>query len=305
MEVSWLNHGNVPEGNVRVLDFGSLNIDYVYRVDNFLKPGETKPALSLSVFAGGKGLNQSLALARAGADVAHAGKVGPEGLFLVEKLKEAGVDTTRIGTSSQPTGHAIIQVDEGGRNCILLFGGANRDMDEAFIGRALAGYGRGDILLLQNEIASIGSIIAAAKSLGMTIVMNPAPFDGNIASYPLEMIDIFILNEIEAEDLAEVKGPELAASALGRRFPGAKIIVTLGSEGSLCVEGGGVIRQKAYRVKAVDTTAAGDTFTGYFLAGLMEGMDTGRALDLGARAASICVTRMGASDSVPLRSELG
>lgn len=289
---------------MRVLDFGSLNIDYVYRVDNFLKPGETKPARSLSVFAGGKGLNQTLALARAGVTVAHAGKVGAEGAFLVEKLKAAGVNTGRIEVSRQATGHAIIQVDDEGRNCILLFGGANRDIDEAFIGRALAGYGKGDILLLQNEISSIASIIAAAKSLGMTIVMNPAPFDGNIASYPLDMIDIFIVNEIEAADLAGVSDPEAAASALGQRFPEARIVVTLGSEGSLCVERGGVIRQKAYRVKAVDTTAAGDTFTGYFLAGLIEGMDTGSALDLGAKAASICVTRHGAADSVPLRSEL-
>lgn len=290
---------------MRLLNFGSLNIDYVYRVDNFLKPGETKPAQSLSVFAGGKGLNQSLALARAGVDVAHAGKVGAEGAFLVETLKAAGVDTSRVETSALATGHAIIQVNDAGRNCILLFGGANRDIDKEFAARALDGFGAGDILLLQNEISSIGSIIAAAKSLGMTIAMNPSPFDGNIAAYPLDMIDIFILNEIEAADLAGVDDPETAARALGARFPGAKIVVTLGAEGSLCVEAGRVIRQKAYMVKAVDTTAAGDTFTGYFLAGLLEGMDTGRALDLGARAASICVTRMGAADSVPLRSEAG
>lgn len=294
----------MPEGNVRVLDFGSLNIDYVYKVDNFLKPGETKSAQSLTVFAGGKGLNQALALARAGVDVAQAGKVGGEGAFLVEKLKAAGVDTSRIEKSNLATGHTIIQVDDAGRNCILLFGGANRDIDDACIERALAGFGKDDLLLLQNEITSIASIMRAAKARGMTIVMNPSPYDGNIATYPLELIDIFMLNEIEVVDLAGGGEPEAAAWALGKRFPEARIVVTLGAEGSLCIEKGSLIRQKAYRVKAVDTTAAGDTFTGYFLAGILEGMDTGKALDLGARAASICVTRMGAADSVPLRAEV-
>jgi ribokinase len=290
---------------MRVLDFGSLNIDYVYKVDNFIKPGETKAARSLEIFAGGKGLNQSLALARAGANVAHAGKIGAEGRFLAEKLQAAGVDVSRVEVSASANGLAIIQVDDAGRNCILLFGGANRDIDDAFIDRSLEDFGAGDILLLQNEIASIPAIMAKAKARGMTIVMNPAPFDAGIASYPLELIDIFILNEIEAADLAGVENSEAAALALGARFPAAKIVVTLGSEGSLCVEGGRTIRQKAYKVKAVDTTAAGDTFSGYFLAGLLEGMDTAAALDLGARAASICVTRKGASDSVPLRAELG
>ena len=290
---------------MRVLNFGSLNIDYVYKVDNFIKPGETKAARSLEVFAGGKGLNQSLALARAGAQVAHAGRIGAEGRFLAEKLQAAGVDASRVEVSSSANGHAIIQVDDAGRNCILLFGGANRDIDDAFIGRALEGFGPGDILLLQNEIASIPAIMAKAKARGMTIVMNPAPFDAGIAAYPLELIDVFILNEIEAADLAGVENPEAAALALGARYPAAKIVVTLGSEGSLCTEGGRTIRQKAYKVKAVDTTAAGDTFSGYFLAGLLEGLDTAAALDLGARAASICVTRKGASDSVPMRAELG
>ena len=289
---------------MRVLNFGSLNIDYVYRVDNLLKPGETKPASSLTVFAGGKGLNQSLALARAGVDTAHAGKVGAEGSFLVEKLKAAGVDAGLVETSKVANGHAIVQVDDAGRNCILLFGGANRDIDEAFIGRALADFGRGDVLLLQNEIASIGAIIAAAKSRGMTIVMNPAPFDANITAYPLELIDIFILNEIEAADLSGLGDPQEAALALGKRFPQARIVVTLGSKGSICLENGMIIRQKAYKVKAVDTTAAGDTFVGYFLAGLLEGMTTGNALDLASRASAICVTRKGASDSVPTRAEL-
>lgn len=289
---------------MRVLNFGSLNIDYVYRVDNFVMPGETKAAMSLATYAGGKGLNQSLAMARAGIHVVHAGKVGAEGGFLAETLKASGVDTGRIERSKLATGHAIIQVDDAGGNCILLYGGANRDIDEAFIGRALDGFGSDDILLLQNEIASIGAIIAGAKAKGMMVVMNPSPYDAGVAAYPLDAVDIFILNEIEAAGLAGELDPEAAALALGRRFPAARIVVTLGAEGSLCLEKGALIRQKAYKVTPVDTTAAGDTFSGYFLAGLIEGLDTARAMDLAARASAICVTRKGAADSVPRRSEL-
>lgn len=289
---------------MRVLNFGSLNIDYVYRVDSFLKPGETKAARSLAVFAGGKGLNQALALARAGVDVAMAGKIGQEGQFLVEKLQEGGVDTAKVEISRGATGHAVIQVDDRGSNCILLFGGANKDMDEDFIIRALAGFGKGDLLLLQNEISSIAKIIRAAKIRGMTVALNPSPFDAGVVAYPLDLVDLFMLNEIEAADLAGETDPEKAAAVLAARYPKAKVVVTLGAEGALCHENGQIVRQTAYKVKALDTTAAGDTFTGYFLAGLIEGMDNASALDLGAKAAALCVTRPGAAESIPLRSEL-
>ncbi len=289
---------------MRILNFGSLNIDYVYRVDEFVKPGETKAAHSLSTFAGGKGLNQSLAMARAGLKVVHAGKIGAEGGFLVKTLQSGGVDTSRIETAKVATGHAIIQVDNRGRNCILLFGGANQDIDEAYIERALAGFGPGEMLVLQNEISSMPSIIAKAKTRGMTVAFNPSPYSNLVPSYPLELVDIFIMNEIEAADLSGEADPEKAAHLLMRSFPQAQIVITLGEAGSMCAHKGEIVRQKAYKVQAVDTTAAGDTFSGYFLAGLVEGMDIAQALDLAARAASICVTRKGAADSVPWRREL-
>ncbi len=289
---------------MRILNFGSLNIDYVYAVDEFVKPGETKAARSLTVFAGGKGLNQSLAMARAGLKVVHAGKIGAEGEFLVSTLRNGGVDTRLIERANVASGHAIIQVDERGRNCILLFGGANQEIDEAYIDRVLAEFQAGEMLVLQNEISSMPSIIAKAKTKGMTIVLNPSPFSNLVPSYPLELVDIFIMNEIEAADLAGESDPERAAQLLMRSFPQAKIVITLGEFGSMAAHRGSIIRQKAYPVKAVDTTAAGDTFSGYFIAGLAEEMDTAQALDLAARAASICVTRRGAADSVPWRNEL-
>ena len=290
---------------MRILNFGSLNIDYVYRVDNFLKPGETKAAFSRNVFAGGKGLNQSIALARAGLAPCHAGKVGAEGRFLVEKLTDEGVDVSRIEISpASASGHTVIQVDDAGRNCILLFGGANREIDGAFIDRALEGFGKGDFLLIQNELSSTAGIIESAWRRGMTIAMNPSPCDAAVASYALDRIGIFLLNELEAADLTGISDPLEAALSLSKRCPDATVVVTLGAEGSLCVRKAAVTRQRAYPVKAVDTTAAGDTFTGYFLAGFLEGMELSDALDLAARAASICVTRPGASDSVPRRAEL-
>ena len=289
---------------MRILNFGSLNIDYVYRVDEFVKPGETKAAKMFSVFTGGKGLNQSLAMARAGLKVVHAGKIGAEGEFLIKTLKEGGVDTSRIETATVATGHAIIQVDDQGRNCILLFGGANQDIGETYIDRALSGFGPGEMLVLQNEISSMPSIISKAKTNGMTIVFNPSPYSGAVQTYPLELVDIFIMNEIEAAGISGESDPEKAARLLMRTFPQARIVITLGEAGSMCAYKGAIVRQRAYEVKAVDTTAAGDTFSGYFLAGLVEGRDNVSALDLAARAASICVTRKGAADSVPWRKEL-
>lgn len=289
---------------MRVLNFGSLNIDYVYRVDSFVKPGETKAARSLSVYPGGKGLNQSLAMARAGIDVAHAGRVGKEGAFLIETLRSSGVDTSCVETAETATGHAIIQVDDAGSNCILLFGGANRMMETDFIDRVLSGFGRGDMLVLQNEISGMAEIMSRAKARGMTIALNPSPYEKGVESYPLGLVDIFLLNEIEAEGISGENDEEAAAARLGERFPSARVIITLGARGSLCMDRGVPVRQKAYRAKAVDTTAAGDTFSGYFLAGLIEGMDTAGAMDLAARAAALCVTRKGAADSVPFRSEL-
>lgn len=304
---------------MRVLNFGSINIDYVYRVDHFVQPGETEAALSHQVFAGGKGLNQSLAMARAGLDVFHAGKIGAEGHFLIEILEKSHVNVSRISISEEATGHAIIQVDKEGHNCILIHGGANRDITDEFIMEALSDFGLGDFLVLQNEIANIGRIMERAHQQGMKIVFNPAPFDKDVLSYPLNLVDIFILNEVEAASLVraeqsrhshlplpstQILEPKQAACELNLLFPSALIVVTLGSEGAMAIDKGREYFQPAFKVKAVDTTAAGDTFSGYFIAGLSEGLAVQKSLELAARAASLCVTRHGAADSVPYRIEI-
>lgn len=296
---------------MKILNFGSLNIDHVYQLDHFVRPGETIASRSYMRFCGGKGLNQSVALANAGAEVWHAGLIGEDGVFLRQRLEKAGVKTEFVRTCATQSGHAVIQIDPQSENCIILDGGANRAVDAAFIAAALAPFGAGDLLLLQNEINEIPAIMRAAHAKGMRIAFNPAPMGPEVLAYPLELVDIFVVNEIEAAELA---GRSQAAAAeadpqevmreLMTRFACAMIVQTLGSKGVLCREGGVVLTCPARRVKAVDTTAAGDTFIGFFLAELARGGQTMQALETGCAASAITVTRPGAADSIPLLSEV-
>ena len=163
---------------MKVLCFGSLNIDFTYRVRHFVKKGETLAADSLRIYSGGKGMNQSIALARAGASVWHAGAVGEDGLFLIKELKAAGVRTELIEIREEErTGNAIIQNDAAGDNCILLYGGANRTITREQADRALSGFGPGDFLVLQNEVNGLPYIMERAKEKGMQIAFNPSPMD--------------------------------------------------------------------------------------------------------------------------------
>jgi ribokinase len=183
---------------MKILNLGSLNIDYVYTVDEMVVPGQTLAAHGLHTGLGGKGYNQSLALARAGARVCHAGLVGHDGAALVETLAAAGVDTSRVGPSGGPSGHAVIQLDAHGQNGILVFGGANHQLDEPFVKKALAGFGRGDILLLQNETSCVACAMRLGKQRGMQVVFNPSPPHEVALGYPMKCVDLFILNEHEA-----------------------------------------------------------------------------------------------------------
>lgn len=290
---------------MRILNFGSLNLDHVYRVDHFLRPGETSASLEYRMFCGGKGLNQSIALANAGAAAYHAGKVGTDGDILLRSLRESGVDTRFVSRAEGSSGHAIIQVDRAGDNCILLHGGANRLVDEADIATALAFFSSGDILLLQNEIAGIGRIMALAAQRGMTIVFNPAPMDAAVSTYPLDLVDVFIVNEVEGRDLTGAADPDLILSLMRRKFPNAAAVLTLGAKGIRYRDAEREVRQDAdASVKVVDTTAAGDTFIGYFVAGLAKSLPIAENLRIAAKACDICVSRPGASASIPKLAEL-
>lgn len=298
------------ENQMKVLCFGSLNIDYTYKVDHFVKKGETLSSEALQVFSGGKGLNQSIALAKAGAEVYHAGTVGEDGRFLLEELQNAKVDTSCITVQKEiRTGNAIIQNDREGDNCILLYGGANQAVTEAQADEVLERFAKGDFLVLQNEINALSYIMEQAHKKGMKIILNPSPMNGKILELPLEVVDCFLLNEIEAgqilnEDVSKGFDGEKLAEKILQRYPKAAVVLTMGGAGAVYMDGKEKLIQKAYKVKAVDTTAAGDTFAGFFIGGILRGNPVREAMDMASRAAAIAVTRRGAAPSIPLLEEV-
>lgn len=291
---------------MKILNFGSLNIDYVYSLNHFVQKGETITSDKLNVFAGGKGLNQSIALSRAGGNVYHAGAIGADGVFLEEVLNEAGVDTRFLMKCEDVrTGNAIVQKDRGGDNCIILYGGANQAITKEMADEVLSAFGEGDWLFLQNEISEIPYIVEKAHERGMRIVLNPSPMNEKILRINLNYIDCFILNEVEAHALVREDADQAALlNQLKERFPHAEIVLTLGEKGSVYAGAEGIAEQKAYQVATVDTTAAGDTFLGYYMAERLQGESVKEALDMASRASAIAVSKKGAAPSIPKRDEV-
>jgi ribokinase len=287
-----------------ILNIGSINIDHVYEVEHFVRPGETLNGKNYQLFAGGKGFNQSVALARAGADIHHVGRVGTNSEWLLERLQADGVDTTQVQTGETPTGHAIIQVIPSGENAIVLYGGANQSLTEDDIDAALLPCAPGDYLLLQNETNLVGYAMEKARKKGLKLVFNPAPMSSEVLDYPLDLVDLFVLNETEAETLTGTRNPEEACNVMRERFLNSKIVLTMGAKGAIYADGKIRHQEAAHPVEVVDTTAAGDTFIGYFLAEWMQSGDPLVSLTRGCRAAALCVMRPGASDSIPMPDEL-
>jgi ribokinase len=289
---------------MKVLNFGSLNLDYVYSVDHMVAPGETQASFNMNTFCGGKGLNQSIALAKAGVCVYHAGLVGEEGEDLLKACKEGGVKTDYIRSVQGKSGHTIIQVDKNGQNCILLYGGANRRITKEYVDAVLADFGKGDMLLLQNEINLLDYIIERAFAIGMMIVLNPSPFDKALDVCDFGKISMFLLNEIEGAQITGEHETENILKKLKAMYPYAQVVLTLGGDGSIYQYKDELYKQDIYKVKTVDTTAAGDTFTGYFLSSLIRGESVQEGLALAAKASAIAVSRQGATASIPFREEV-
>ncbi len=289
---------------MKIINIGSLNIDYVYQVDDFVAGGETKLSESMKVFSGGKGLNQSIALKRAGAEVYHGGLVGKDGIFLKELLQREGVNTDFISTVDGSTGHAIIQVNKKGENCILLFGGANQLFRKEGIDAILSSCNKGEYVLLQNEINHMDYIINKAYDLGLKIILNPSPINDSLKGYPLDKISTFILNEVEGNELTGRDEPELILKELTAKYPDSEFVLTLGSKGVIYAHKEERIAVEAKKVIPVDTTAAGDTFTGFYLSGVIMGKTVKEALELATEAAALAVTRAGAAPSIPMLSEI-
>ncbi len=282
----------------KILNIGSLNLDYVYAVPHFVEAGETLLAGRRDVFAGGKGLNQTVAAARAGAEVYHGGAVGADGGMLLDLITDAGADVSAVARVDVPTGHAIIQVSPQGENAIVILGGANRAVSEETVTAALDKVSAGDILLLQNEINGLGDIIRRAAEKGLRILFNPAPMEAAVKALPLALLDTLIVNEGEGKALAG------DMDALRAAYPEQKILLTQGSRGAALWTGSELIFQPAFRVKAVDTTAAGDCFLGYYAAALAEGLPYARSLQLATAASALAVQKQGAAPSIPVRSEV-
>lgn len=291
---------------MKIVNLGSLNVDHVYRVDKMIVGGETKSCKSLSDGPGGKGLNQSVAIARAGAEVYHAGWVGTGSELLLDALKRGGVRTELIEQKDMPGGHTVIQVDDSGQNCIIVYGGTNQSLTKEYIDRVLDTLTPDDLLLLQNETNLIAYTIESAAARGIPVAMNVAPIDENVGTYPLQKLRWLVVNEIEGAGLAGGASFDETMDNLAAAYPGVGIVLTLGGEGVHFRDGGRDIRMGCARVpKVVDTTAAGDTFLGYFLAGMLQKLDPAAALERATFASALTIQSPGAADSIPDASRVG
>ena len=292
---------------MKLLVYGALNIDLIYLVDHIAVPGETIRAASLEKSAGGKGANQAASAAKAGADVFLAGKIGSDGEFLLSLLKPCGVNANHVALGSGSTGQALIQLDRNGQNAIVYYAGENGEITAAEAEAVIASFSEGDIISLQNELPHIPEMMKAAAKKKLKICFNPSPWDEKILKYPLELVDIFIVNEIEGPALAELPPqivPEKVLNDLVKLFPEKEIILTAGKDGAYY--GCNNIREKGNIIDlpVLDTTGAGDTFTGFYLAARMKNYPVSDSLNLACKAASIAVSRKGALGAVPSKEEV-
>lgn len=293
---------------MKVLNYGSLNVDITYHVEHIVREGETVSSLAVETNAGGKGANQSAALAKAGIGVFHAGKVGRDGVFISKLLSGYGADTGFITvTDDQESGKAVIQVDGKGKNCIILYPGNNRKNSRSEMDGILSSFAEGDFLILQNEINDVGYLMEKAHGKGMRICINPSPMDDAALSLPLHLADLIFVNEIEGACLAGLgseAGYGQIASALGKRFPGAAVLLTVGKHGAYYISGDNVVHQDIIDYPVVDTTAAGDTFMGFFIASMLKGLAAGECLFYASQASGMAVSRKGAMQSIPFADEV-
>ena len=287
-----------------IINFGSINIDHVYQVDHFVQPGETLASTHYQQLLGGKGANQSIALAQAGADVCHVGSIHENDAAFKQALIKKGVDCRGVKCSETPSGHAIIQVTPSGENAIVLFGGANQTITAKTVMQALDGTKPSDWVLTQNETSSIDQVLRQAKEKQLKVAFNPAPMSESVKSLPLECIDLLIVNETEAAALTEKDSLDDIVAVFKEQWSECEVIITLGKAGVMMLKNNDCIKVDAFLVDAVDTTAAGDTFIGYFLSAYSNHTDANRALIRGCAASAIAVTREGAAQSIPTQKEV-
>ena len=290
---------------MKMVVFGSLNIDKTYSLEDFVRPGQTISAHGMEQFCGGKGFNQAIALRRAGNEVHFAGAVGQDGGMLLDNLDRNGINRDHVKVTDGATGHAIIQLDKKGGNCIIILAGANGEITEADVETTLADFGAGDLIVLQNEISCVPCILLRAHEKGMIVAFNPSPYDGKIAECDLSCVDYLLVNEVEGAGMSGATAPDAILDALHSRYPAMNIVLTLGGAGSVYQQRDGkCFSCGVHKVEAVDTTAAGDTFTGFFLSEILRHGDAEKALHAASVAAGVAVSRKGAEPSIPTMAEV-
>ena len=289
---------------MKILNFGSCNIDYVYSLDHIVGVGETETTYMLETFPGGKGLNQSIAVAKAGGEIFHAGCVGCDSDILTEILLKNSVNISYLSRTDEKNGHAIIQVSDKGENSIFLYPGSNEMITKDYIDIVLKDFGQGDIILLQNEISNVDYIVERAYQKQMCIILNPSPFNEKLNKIDFNMLTYIILNEVEAKAIAGCDIPEENLTCIKNKYKNLKVVLTLGSNGCIYSDSLCEFYQPAFKVNAVDTTAAGDTFTGYFIAGLSSGSNYQTILIMASAASAIAVSRKGAAPTIPDKNEV-
>lgn len=287
---------------MKILVFGSFNIDKVYKMPRLPEKGETLYCGGYEIHVGGKGLNQALAFSRAGAQVVVGGKVGADGRYLTDYLDKNGIDISDIDFSGEFTGHTIIETDPEGQNQMILFGGANREITEEYCDRLLEKHGDASLLLTQYETSCVGYMLKKARSAGIKTALNPSPFVDELKSFDYSCADILILNEYEGKAITGESETDKVTAALHSLGCG-EVILTLGADGAVYSGGGSFVSCPAFKVDAVDTTGAGDTFTGFCLYELLSGAAPQKALLTGCAASAVEVTKYGAAETIPTREE--
>jgi len=276
-----------------VFNLGSINIDLVYTVPHFPAPGETLTTLDYQRMLGGKGTNQSIALARAGGTVVHIGAAHGEDGWIRDEMRAAGVNISAVQASRTATGHAVVSVSADGENQILLWPGANHAIDMTDAIATLDTARDGDWALLQNETCGADEFVAAARARGLRIAYSAAPFDAAVTARLLPHTDLLVINEVEAAALAYMLGMPASAADIPH------LVITRGGNGADYYGADGTLHQPAFAVTPVDTTGAGDCFFGYLLAGIAAGRDMASSLRLASAAAALQVTKPGAAAAIP------
>lgn len=281
-----------------IFNFGSINVDHFYTLPNLPKPGETLAATDYSAGLGGKGANQSIAAQKGGAKVHHIGAVGQDGVWALSMLRASGVDVENVQILDMATGHAIISIEESGENSIVIFSSANVAQRESNVIAGLKSGTPKDYCLLQNETNLVQFAAETAHANGMRVVYSAAPFDAEKVQGVLPFVDILALNEVEAAQLADALG------VTADHLPVAGVLITKGADGAVYRDSHHKIEVPAFSVDPVDTTGAGDTYLGFFVAGLDAGMDFKGAMTFAAAGAALQVTRPGTAEAIPNLTEV-